>query len=822
MKEFIIKNLKRILFVLSVVITVLVGALIGIILVYQKGFPQIKSLEDIRPKVMTVIHDDHEQPIKEFAIEKRTIIRRQDIPDILIKALIASEDNQFYSHWGINFKGTFRAILGELLKRNFGGGSSITQQLALNLFLNRDRTWSRKFKEMLMAIQIEKKYSKDQILTFYCNKIYLGASVYGVEAAARYYFGKSVKEINLAEAALFPTIMPSPNGKYNVFKRPDNCLKKRNYILQRMLELRFIDEKQYSEAIKYPLPTKPYEIEEEEIGNYFVEETRKIIEGKYGDKVLYTGGLKVYTTLNSEMQTWAEDALKAGVRAVDKRRGWRGNLKNVFTIPKEEDEGEDTPIDLETYQLPTWKRLKLKAGKIVEGIVLSVNPQKAIIKIGDYKGILDAANAKWSRRLLTQTLKKGDIVSVGILDVIGNLDEPETPGETDAKLEDKKAEKEKDKKKSEKPVEFPLKLSLEQEPIVQGAILVVDNKTGEIKAMVGGYSFEKSQWNNATQALRQTGSTIKPIVYTAAIENGYSPSTIINDEPTIFDNQWVQEPYEPQNHTQDFRGPLTLRRGFEMSRNLISAKIVEYVTPPRIVQYAKNFGITADLKPYMSIGLGAFEVTLKEMVAAYTVFPNLGVRVNPYLIRKIVDSNDYIIEENYPDRKRVIEDESAYIINYLMQGVVKSGTGYRAKHLNAPIGGKTGTTDDYTDAWFIGFSPSITVGVWMGLDMKESLGNEETGGRAASPVFVDFMTKFLEKYPEPQQFKRPPGVIMRKIDKYTGKLWTEDCLYPFWEAYIRGTEPLDKCTEEDHKKILDYYSDEAIEEDETTHRGNDM
>ena len=809
MKEFIIKNLKRILFLLSIVITILIGALVGIILVYQKGFPQIKSLEDIRPKVMTVIHDDQGQPIKEFAIEKRTIVNRQDIPDILEKALIASEDNQFYSHWGINFKGTFRAILGELLHRNMGGGSSITQQLALNLFLNRERTWSRKFKEMLMAIQIEKKYSKDQILTFYCNKIYLGASVYGVEAASRYYFGKSVKEINLAEAALFPTIMPGPNGKYNVFTHPENCLKKRNYILKRMQEMDFITDEQYKKAVEYPLPTKPFEMEEEEIGNFFVEETRKLIEAKYGDKVLYTGGLKVYTTLNTELQTWAEDALREGIRAVDKRRGWRGKLPNVFTLEKEEDkeEGEDTaPIDLETHQLPTWKRLKFKQGNILEGIVMSVSQRRAIVRIGDFEGILDATGAKWTRRQLNHILKKGDIALFKVAEITGPLEPP-------AETKDDKAKDAKTKKKNT--VKYPLKLTLEQEPEVQGAILVVDNKTGEIKAMVGGYSFERSQWNNATQALRQTGSTIKPIVYTAAIENGYSPATMIVDEPTIFDNEWTQEPYEPQNHTQDFRGPLTLRRGFELSRNLISAKVVEYLTPPVIVQYARNFGITADLKPYMSIALGAFEVTLKEMVAAYTVFPNLGVRVNPFLIRKIVDHNNYIIEENYPDRKRVVEEETAYIVNYMMQGVVKSGTGYRARNLEAPIGGKTGTTDDYTDAWFIGFSPSITVGVWLGLDKKESLGREETGGRTASPIFVEFMEKYLAKYPEPQEFKRPSGVIMRKIDKYTGKLFVENqCYYPFWEAFIRGTEPLDNCTEEDHLEILDYYRDETIDENE--------
>ncbi len=811
MKAFIIKNLKRILFLLSIVITILIGALVGIILVYQKGFPQIKSLEDIRPKVMTVIHDDQGQPIKEFAIEKRTIVRRQDIPNILENALIASEDNQFYSHWGINFKGTFRAILGEVLNRNMGGGSSITQQLALNLFLNRERTWSRKFKEMLMAIQIEKKYSKDQILTFYCNKIYLGASVYGVEAASRYYFGKSVKDISLAEAALFPTIMPAPNGKYDVFNKPQNCLRKRNYILKQMREMEFITDEQYEKAIKHPLPKKPFEMEEEEIGNYFVEETRKLIEAKYGDKVLYTGGLKVYTTLNSEMQTWAENSLRAGVRSVDKRRGWRGKLQNILQTAKEEE--NPAPVNLETHRLPSWKRLKITQENILEGIVMGVSRRRAIVRIGNFKGILDATGAKWTRRQLNHILKKGDIALFKIVEITGPLEPPD-----ETKNEETKNDKKKDdKKKNKKPVKYPLKLTLEQEPDVQGAILVVDNKTGEIKAMVGGYSFERSQWNNATQALRQTGSTIKPIVYTAAIENGFSPAAMIEDEPTIFDNEWTQEPYEPQNHTQDFRGPLTLRRGFELSRNLISAKVVEYLSPPVIVQYSRNFGITSDLRPYMSIGLGAFEVTLKEMVAAYSVFPNLGVRVNPFLIRKIVDHNNYIIEENFPDRKRVVQEETAYIVNYMMQGVVKSGTGFRAKHLEAPIGGKTGTTDDYTDAWFIGFSPSVTVGVWLGLDMKESLGREETGGRTASPIFVEFMEKYIEKYPEPQEFKRPSGVIMRKIDKYTGKLFNPDnCYYPFWEAFIRGTEPLDTCTEEDHQDILDYYHDDPIVEEEET------
>jgi penicillin-binding protein 1A len=782
-KKFIIKNLKRILFLLSVLITVLLGALIGIILVYQKGFPQIKDLEDIKPKIMTVIHDDHGNPVKEFAIEKRAIVRREDIPDVLVKALIASEDNQFYSHWGINFKGTMRAIVGQIFHRNYGGGSSITQQLARDLFLTPERTWSRKLQEMLMAIQIEKKYSKDQILAFYCNKIFLGASVWGVEAASRYYFGKSVRDINLAEAALIPTIMPAPNGKYNVYQQPDNCLKKRNSVLSRMLELKFITEDQYKQAINSPLPKKPFDISEEEVGDYFVEETRKMVEAKYGDIRLYTGGLKIYTTLNVEMQKWAEQALKENLRNLDKRRGWRGKLKNLIL-------SAESTIDIETEQLPSWKRMKIEKGEIVEGIVLSVSNQGAVVKIGDYRGAMAPEDAQWTRKELKRVLQKGDVGLFKIKDITGPLDP--AAGE----------------------LARPLKLSLEQEPEVEGAIMVIENKTGEVKAMVGGYSFEKNKWNHATQALRQTGSTIKPIVYTAALENGYTPAHIIVDEPTIFDNEWTQEPYEPQNHTGDFLGPLTLRRGFEKSRNIISAKIVESITPPVVVQYARNFGITADLRPYMSIALGAFEVTLKEMTAAFTVFPNLGMRVSPYLIRKIVDQNNYLIEENYPEKKRVVQPETAYIMNYLMQGVVKYGTGFKARDLPAPVGGKTGTTDDFTDAWFIGFSPSVTVGVWVGLEMKEKLGNEETGSRAASPMFVTFMEKYLARYPEPQEYKRPSGVIMREIDKQTGKLLAKECLYPFWEAFVRGTEPLEYCTEEEHQRFPFYYHDETNPEDE--------
>lgn len=791
-KKFINEHPRLVLFSLSVLITIMVGVIIGIILVYQKGFPQIERLEDIQPKVMTVIHDDQDNPIKEFAIEKRTIISRSDIPDVLVKALVASEDNQFYSHFGINFKGTVRAITGVLTGKRRGGGSSITQQLALNLFLNRELTFKRKFQEILLAVQIERRYSKDQILTFYCNKIPLGGSIYGVEAASHYYFGKSVRDINLAEAALLTTIIPSPNGKFNVFRRPANCRRKRDYILQRMLEMEFITNDQYKEAISQALPKKPYKNHKEEIGNYFIEEVRKYIKEKHGDTRLYTGGLKVYTTLNVEMQEWAEQALREGLRELDKRIGWHSK-QILFNFL-------ENGMDIEKDTLPSWKQLEIKKDNILEGVVLLVNNSGALVRIGDFKGRLEAADARWVRRSLATILKRGDVALFRVMEVPKALEEflKEDDGEisdTDRlRLQDSNCR---------------IPLRLEQEPEVEGAVLVVDNKTGEIKAMVGGYSFSRSEWNHATQALRQTGSTIKPIVYTAALENGFTPASILNDDYFSYMDPWTGQLWEPTNHEADFLGPLTLRRGFEKSRNLVTARIAEHITPQKIVEYARKFGITSPLQPYMAISLGAFEVTLEEMVSAYTVFPNLGVRVKPYLIRRIVDHYGDVMEENYTDRKQVIDRDTAFVMNYLMQGVIQEGTGKKARFLPAPLGGKTGTTNDFTNAWFIGFSPTITVGVWVGYDRPRKLGNEETGARAALPVFIKFMEKYLEKYPEKSNYPKPSGIVWVDIDKYTGKLLTPDCLHSFREAFIVGTEPLQYCTEQDHQMINDYFGEET-------------
>jgi penicillin-binding protein 1A len=774
MKNFFFKHLKVFFYASSILLTILAGILLGLILVYQKGFPQIKNLEDIKPVVMTTVYDDQNSAIKDFAIEKRVIVKSADIPEILKKAIISAEDNQFYTHWGINFRGFIRAVGGVLLRKKWGGGSSITQQLARGLFLTPAFTFSRKLQEMLLAIQIEKKYTKDQILTFYCNKIFLGGSIYGIEAAARYYFGKTIKEIDLAEAALIACIIPNPNGLYAIFKRPENTLKRRNYVLLKMLLLNAINEKEYQQALAKKLPEKPSDAGSESQADYFTEDTRKYLESKYGDNLLYKGGLKVYSTLNGGMQKWAEDSLREGLRALDKRRGWRSREK-LFNLA-------ENKLNVTKFQLPAWENFRIEPNQIVEGVVIEIGKAKVTVRIATFKGELKAAGAQWTKKTLPRLFKLGDVALFKILSV--------------------------DQGKKE------LQLGLEQEPEVDGAFLAVDNKTGEIKAMVGGYAFQKSKFNRAIQALRQTGSTFKPIIYTAALEHGFSAASIIQDEPFSYVDESTGLLWEPKNYKEDFRGPLTFRRGLELSRNVVTARILLAITPTVGLDYAKKFGISSDLKPYMSLALGAFEVSLKEMVEAYTVFANYGIKVNSYFVRSISDLNNNIIEENFPDRKQVIEKETAFIMNYLLQGVVKSGTGWKARALPAPVGGKTGTTNDFTDAWFIGFTPSLTVGVWVGFDQKKNLGLEETGSEAAAPIFVAFMEKYLAKYPESNKFRIPSGVYMINIDKYTGKLLTPDCLYPISEAFLPGSEPLEFCNDEEHQKIYNYFkTEEESEED---------
>ncbi len=737
------------------------GVIVGILLSYSRGLPRIEELERTRMAESTQVFADDGSIMGGFAVEKRIVVPSEKIPDIVKKAFVVAEDRGFYHHFGFSPKRIIKAIIVDITKgRAVQGASTITQQLARMLFLTREKTLKRKLKELLLAIQIERKYTKDQILTFYLNNIYLGHGIYGVEAASRFYFGKHVWELEPHEAAMLASLPSSP-AKLSPYVAPKRLLKRRNRILREMAEEHYITQETYRREVKMPLGVVDIKKRESRvIGAYFLEEVRKYIARKYGPEKVYRGGLRVYTTMNLRMEEWAEEALRDGLKALDKRQGWRRPKRNLLR------EG----VDPEEFEAEEWKD-GIVEGKSYPAVVLEVERSRARVKLGKFSPYLYLKDAAWTRRSSLRSLfKRGDIILV--------------------KVEEKRGES--------------LKISLDQEPLVEGAFIAIDHRTGEIKAMVGGYSFRRSEFNRAVQAHRQTGSTIKPIIYAAALENGWTPASIIIDEPVSFVDPWTGEVWEPQNYDQVYKGWVTLRRGLEESRNVVTAKLVAALTPQKVVEYARKFGITSPLKPYLSISLGAFESTLLEMTSAFTVFPNGGVRIEPYFIRKIEDRYGNLLEAHRRKVHVVLSPEVAYQMTYILEGVVQRGTGWRARALRRPVGGKTGTTDEYTDAWFIGFSPSITAGVWVGFDVKKTLGKDETGSRAASPIWVEFMKKYFEGRPV-EDFKVPPNIIFVKIDSYTGKLAMPFCLHTLNEAFIPGTEPKEFCTEEDHLHVLDYY-----------------
>ncbi|MCP2519797.1 PBP1A family penicillin-binding protein [SCandidatus Aminicenantes bacterium Aminicenantia_JdfR_composite] len=774
-KKFVIKIKKEkwwkyLIYGTLVLCSIITGIFLGAFLAYEQGLPPVSALEEFKPNIITTVYSDNGEVIGEFALEKRIEISYEEIPDILKKAILAAEDPKFYRHFGIDIKAIIRSIKVDLLAgKPLQGGSTITQQLARLLFLTREKTIKRKIREILLALKIERKYSKKKIFTLYCNQIPIGPGIYGVEAASRYYFGKSAKDLNLEESALIAGLPRSP-GLYSPYKHPERALRRRNWVLKRMVEEKFISEEIAKEAMKKPLNVIPPKPINKEFAAYFLEEVRKYIVKKYGTRALYKNGLKVYTTLNIKLQEYAEKALKKGLHELDKRQGWRKDKKNLLK--------ENNEIDLNQYWLNEWKTEEIKEGNLVHGIVLDVSSRLSKIRVKDYIAYLTPSGARWTGITnLRRLIKAGDIILVKIM----KIDE-------------------------EKKI---LKINLDQEPLVEGAIIAIEPQTGEIKAMVGGYSFKRSEFNRATQALRQTGSAIKPIIYTAALDHGYTPASIIWDEPTTFFDQWTGEPWSPENYDQKYKGAVTLRKGLEESRNIVTAKLLESITPQVGVQYAKKFGITSPLYPYLSFALGSFETSLLEMTSAYCVFPNKGVRVKPFFIKRIEDKEGNILEEQKIESYEVISPQTAFIMTYLMQGVIQRGTAVLARDLDKVLAGKTGTTDEYTDAWFIGFSPSLCAGVWVGFDVKKTLGKNETGARAALPIWKYFFEQIFQddnnNYNKEEEFEVPPNIVFVKIDRKTGLLASPHCLYTIDEAFVKGTEPKRYCTIEDHLMVYDYY-----------------
>ena len=767
----------------------ILGAFFGAYMTIRDNLPSVSELESLKPKIITSIYSDKGEVIKEFAEERRIEVPYARIPDILIKAIIATEDPRFYSHKGVDYVGILRAVKEDIIKLGRGtlsrpqGGSTITQQLARSLFLYSQQTIRRKLKEMFLARRIERKYSKEKILELYCNQFYLGHGVYGVETASNLFFGKSVSDLNLEEAALVAGIFRGPSI-YSPYSNAERTLQRRNHVLNRMAEEGFITEAQREAAKSRPMNVLPLRRSSSEFGAYFFEEVRKVIERDYGSDALYNAGLKIYTTLDPDLEKFAEESLRKGLRDRDKKKGWRMDKKNLTSEGK---------ADLGKIWLEAWTTSAVELGEVADAIVLSAGRTEAVVRLKDYIGRMKNVGIQWTRaKYLDALMRPGDVIQVQVKSI------------------DEEAKE--------------LSVTLDQEPLVEGALLVIDPVSGQIKAMIGGYSFRRSQWNRATQALRQTGSAIKPFLYTAAVENGFTPASIIVDERVTFNDKWTGEPWSPRNYDREYKGAVTLRKGLEESRNVVTAKLLDYISPQVGVDYCHKFGLTSTIYPYLSLSLGTFEVTLLELVSGFTTFPNKGVRVKPYFITRIEDKDGNVLEENKVESEEVISPQTAYMMTYMLQGVMREGgTAASAATLGWPLAGKTGTTDLYTDAWFIGFSPTVCAGVWIGNDEKVTLGERQSGAVAALPIWIDFFAKMIEARKKaaeaqgvelvPEDFEVPPNLSFVEIDRKTGLLATSICRFRLREVFFPGTEPTRYCTNQDHLRILDYYSQETAKEE---------
>jgi len=713
------RTARRLLFGLLVLLAAMVGSTTGLLLVYTVDLPQVEGLESYRPSSITQLYDDQGHVIGSFALQHRVIAGYEDYPPVLRDALISIEDKDFYRHWGVNVWRIAGAAYRDI--RSGGkveGASTLTMQLAKNLFLSPDRSFHRKIQEALLAIQIERRFTKAQIFTLYANQIYLGHGNYGFESASEYYFSKPAKKLTLDEAALLAGLPKWP-ANYSPITHPERALKRRNLVINAMLEDGRITAKQAADARARPIELKVAH-DPGSVAPYFVEEIRRYLEATYGSDQVHQGGLRVYTSLDVDLQRVANQAVLDGLAAYERRHGWKGRVENVLT-------GD---VTLASYQHPDWAD-EPEANEYIHALVTAAMPASASLKFGRYTATLGPADIAWTRSKLPALLKPGDIVYVKVLTL-------DSSGHA--------------------------RVSLEQDSGAQGALIAIDNATGDIKAMVGGRDFNLSKFNRATQALRQVGSSFKPYVYTAAVDQGASPDDTVLDAPVTFTSG--NTPYTPHNYDEKFEGNITLRRALAQSRNIPALKVADQVGIKKVIEYAHRFGITSNIPPYLPVALGAAEVTLFEQTSAFSVFPSDGVRAQPRYITKVTDADGRILEEDFPEVRDVVSAQTARVMTSMLREVVLHGTAIRAASMPYPVAGKTGTTNDFTDAWFIGFAPPVTCGVWMGYDEKKSLGSGETGARAALPVWMDFMKTALTGK-EPGEFTPPqagPVSVVPKVD----------------------------------------------------------
>ena len=713
------KLASRVLFGLLVLVSALVGATAGLLLVYTTNLPQVEALEAYRPSSITELYDDQGRVIGSFALQRRVVASYDDFAPVLRDALVSIEDKDFYRHSGINFWRIVGAAYRDIESGGrVQGASTLTMQLARNLFLSPDRSFHRKVQEAMLAIQIERRFTKPQIFTLYANQIFLGHGVYGFEAAAEFYFSKPARKLTLEEAALLAGLPKGP-GVYSPINHSDKALQRRNLVINALLEDGKITAAQAADARSSPLVLH-LQNDPNSLAPYFVEEIRRYLETKYGADQVHEGGLKVYTSLDVDLQKTANQAVLDGLAVYERRHGWKGHLENIGA------EGNA----LDQYQHPDWDE-EPEVNGYIHALVTSSGVGIATVKFGRYSAALGQVDVAWTKGKMQDLLRVGDICYVKILALSNN---------------------------------GAARVSLEQDSGTQGALVAIDNATGGIKALVGGRDFSESKFDRATQAFRQVGSSFKPYVYTAVIDLGGSPDDTILDEPVTFETG--SGPYSPHNYDEKFEGIITLRRALAQSRNIPALKLANKVGIKTVIDYARRFGITSKLPPYLPVALGSAEITLMEQTSAYSVFPNDGVRVTPRYITKVTDYEGRVLEEDYPEVKDVISAQTGRIMTAMLHEVVLHGTAVAAAKMPFPIGGKTGTTNNFTDAWFVGFSPAMTCGVWMGFDEKKTLGAKETGAHAALPIWMNFMSSAMAGK-DAGQFQPLPqvaGAVAQKVD----------------------------------------------------------
>lgn len=774
------------------------GALTGVIAVifvfayFGRGLPDIFQLENYEPPVVTRIHADNGSLMTEYAREKRLFVPINAVPPQLIEAYLAAEDGGFYDHFGVDLVGIFRSAainVGNVFAdRRLVGGSTITQQVAKNFLLSNETTLERKIKEAILAIRMERVFTKDEILELYMNDVYLGFASYGVAAAAQNYFNKSLDELTLPEMAYLAALLKAPSN-YHPIRNAEAATSRRNWVLGRMRDEGFITRDEYLAARAAPLEVRIKVQNDLFRADYFEEEVRRELLAIYGENNLYAGGLSVSTTLDPTLQAIAEQVLRDGLVTYDRRHGWKGA---ITTLPMDEDwAGALGALDI-PLGISTW-RLAVVTGFAGDGAMIGFEDRSA--------GFIPLEAVKWARRWaegerrgrrvdeISQVINIGDVIAVEVI-------KPE-PGEFSEEIQ----------AEAEFGITPTYNYNLRQIPEIEGALVAMDPHTGRVVAMVGGFDYQGSQFNRATQARRQTGSAFKPIVYGAALDAGFTPSSLILDAPFVLDQGEGQAKWKPSNSSNKFYGPSTLRLGLEKSRNLMTVRLAQYLKPKTIVDYARKLGLGQTMQPTLAAALGANETTLLKMTAAYGMIVNGGYEIKPTLIERIQDRRGKTIFRHdqrlcrgcdaegwdalpfVPDnRKRVMDARTSYQLVSMMEGVVQNGTGRKIRVLGMPLGGKTGTTNDWKDGWFVGFSPDLVVGVYVGFDQPRSMGDNEEGSAVAVPIFRDFMADALERR-NAVPFRVPPGIRLVRINADTGLLAKPGDKNVILEAFIPGTEP---------------------------------